>query len=230
MENKGILYGVGVGPGDPELMTLKAVRVIRACRIIAVPVVPGRETRESLAYRIAVQAVPELEEKELLAISRPMTREPEVLEESHRDGAARIRAFLDQGEDVAYLTLGDPAVYSSFSALQKRLQEQGCDVRQVSGVPSFCAAAAVLGIPLAEGSEPLRIFPELQEPEAALAQPSNLVLMKHGRSLAEVREQLTASGRTAAAAENCGLPDERLYPDAASFPDRAGYFTVVLIK
>lgn len=77
---KGTLYGVGVGPGDPELMTLKAVRMIRENEIIAVP---GADVKETVAYKIAVQAVPELADKELLPIYMPMTHDAKELEENH---------------------------------------------------------------------------------------------------------------------------------------------------
>ena len=102
---KGTLYGVGVGPGDPELMTLKAVRMIRENEIIAVP---GADVKETVAYKIAVQAVPELEEKELLPIYMPMTHDAKELEENHAKGAKALEACLDQGKNVVFLTLGDP--------------------------------------------------------------------------------------------------------------------------
>ena len=115
---KGTLYGVGVGPGDPELMTLKAVRLIRENMIIAVP---GADPKETVAYKIAVQAVPELAEKELLPIYMPMTHDPEELEKNHSKGAQTLEEVLDKGKNIVFLTLGDPCVYSTFSYLQERL-------------------------------------------------------------------------------------------------------------
>ena len=109
---KGILYGVGVGPGDPELMTLKAVRLIQENEIIAVP---GADVKETVAYKIAVQAVPELADKELLPIYMPMTHDPEELERNHAQGAKTLESYLDQGKNIIFLTLGDPCVYSTFS-------------------------------------------------------------------------------------------------------------------
>ena len=94
---KGTLYGVGVGPGDPELMTLKAVRLIRENMIIAVP---GADPKETVAYKIAVQAVPELAEKELLPIYMPMTHDPEELERNHAKGAKSLEEVLDQGKNI----------------------------------------------------------------------------------------------------------------------------------
>ena len=98
----GILYGVGVGPGDPELMTLKAVRLIKENDIIAVP---GADVRETVAYKIAVQAVPELADKELLPIYMPMTHDKAELELNHEKGAKALEAALDTGKNVVFLTL-----------------------------------------------------------------------------------------------------------------------------
>ena len=103
MVMRGILYGVGVGPGDPELMTLKAVRLIKENDIIAVP---GAEVRETVAYKIAVQAVPELADKELLPIYMPMTHDKAELELNHEKGAKALEAALDTGKNVVFLTLG----------------------------------------------------------------------------------------------------------------------------
>ena len=142
---KGTLYGVGVGPGDPELMTVKAIRMIRENDIIAVP---GAEVKETVAYKIAVQAVPELADKELLPIYMPMTHDPKELEENHAKGAKALEACLDAGKNVVFLTLGDPCVYSTFSYLQHRVEADGYHTELVSGITSFCAAAARLNISL----------------------------------------------------------------------------------
>ena len=119
----GILYGVGVGPGDPELMTLKAVRLIRENEVVAVP---GADVRETVAYQIAVQAAPELADKELLPIYMPMTHDLEEQRRNHEKGAATIEGYLKEGKNVVFLTLGDPTIYSTFSYLQKRVKDHGC--------------------------------------------------------------------------------------------------------
>ena len=109
---RGMLYGVGVGPGDPELMTLKAVRMIREADVVAVP---GEHAKDTVAYQIAVQAVPELETKELLAIYMPMTHDRAKMQENHQKGAKLLEKMLDAGKKVVFLTLGDPTIYSTFS-------------------------------------------------------------------------------------------------------------------
>ena len=107
----GRLYGVGVGPGDPELMTIKACKIIRNCPVIAVP---GKAPEETVAYQIAAGAEPAVREKELLGIHMPMTKDPKILEESHRAAVEKLKEELDAGKDVAFLTLGDPTVYSTY--------------------------------------------------------------------------------------------------------------------
>ena len=133
------LYGVGVGPGDPELMTLKAVRAIRECDVIAIP---GSGQKINAAYTIVKKAVPEVEEKELAEIPMPMTRDSRKLEESHRAGTEQITAYLDQGKSVAFLTLGDPSVYSTYMYIHHRIVSRGYAAEMIPGIPSFCAAAA----------------------------------------------------------------------------------------
>ena len=114
----GILYGTGVGPGDPELMTLKSVRLIRENRVIALP---GPVAAETIAYRIAVQAVPELASKTLLSIDMPMTHDRETMNRGHELAAREIEGYLKQGENVVFLTLGDPTIYSTYLYVQKRI-------------------------------------------------------------------------------------------------------------
>ena len=174
----GILYGVGVGPGDPELMTLKAVRLIKENDIIAVP---GADVRETVAYKIAVQAVPELADKELLPIYMPMTHDKAELELNHEKGAKALEAALDTGKNVVFLTLGDPTIYSTFTYVQKRVEADGYQTKLVSGITSFCATAARLNIPLTEWNQPLHVQPAVHRLDSELDQPGTYVLMNPAR-------------------------------------------------
>ncbi len=108
---QGIFYGVGVGPGDPELLTVKALRTIERCPVIAAPETRGEKT---LALDIARQAV-NLEGKTILPLQFLMTRDKQALDQSHRQQAQKIIAYLEQGVDVAMLNLGDVSIYSTFS-------------------------------------------------------------------------------------------------------------------
>ena len=222
---KGTAYGVGVGPGDPELMTLKAVRLIRENDVIALP---GKVPEETVAYRIAAGAVPGIADKELLAIDMPMSRDREVLKAAHRNGADLIESRLDKGQNVVFLTLGDPTVYCTFSYLQHLLETDGYAVELVSGIPSFCAAAARLGTSLTEWDEALHILPGAHDAEAVTELSGNAVLMKSASRMREVKDALRRSGRSVQAVENCGMESERVYKSLEEIPDDAGYFTLVL--
>ncbi len=224
---KGIAYGVGVGPGDPELMTRKAVRLIRENEVIAVP---GRSARESAAYRIAAASVPELADKELLSVPMPMVKDRERLEAAHREGADLLESYLEQGRNVVFLTLGDPTVYSTFSYLQHILEADGYPVELVPGIPSFCAAAASLNLPLAEWDEPIHILPAVHRTGEELDQRGTYVLMKSGGSMPEVKEMLRHSGRVVSAVENCGMETEKIYRGVEEIPDEAGYFSLIVAK
>ncbi len=223
----GILYGVGVGPGDPELLTVKAVRLITEKDIIALP---GEEPEETTAYKIAEQAVPEIREKTLIGILMPMTDDESEKEKAHRKGAERIEAYLADGQDVVFLTLGDPSLYSTFSYLQRIVEKDGYTSETVSGVPSFCAAAATLKEPLAVGEEPVHIYPASYAEKKDLPEDGTLILMKPGGSLSEVKEQIKRSGRDAAMAVNCGMEGENLYHHPDEIPEEAGYYSLLISK
>ncbi len=224
---KGTLYGVGVGPGDPELMTLKAVRLIRENKVIAVP---GADPRETVAYKIAVQAVPELAEKELLPIYMPMTHDPEELEKNHARGAKALEEILDREENIVFLTLGDPCVYSTFSYLQKRVEKDGYHTELVSGITSFCAAAARLNIPLSEWNEQLHVVPAVHRLDSTLNESGNYILMKSGKKMNQVKEILAQSGRDVLMVENCGMENEHIYRSVEEIPDDAGYYSLIIAK
>jgi len=224
---KGTAYGVGVGPGDAELMTLKAVRLIRENEVITVP---GKVAEESAAYKIAVQSVPELADKVLVPIYMPMAKDRKQIEELHSIGAAQLKEYLDQGKNVVYLTLGDPTIYCTFSYLQHILEAEGYPVVLVSAVPSFCAAAARLKLPLTEWDEPLHVLPAVHKTDDKLNQPGTYVLMKTASHMKEVRQMLKLSGRKAAAVVNCGMESETVYLSTDEIPDDAGYFTLIISK
>ena len=222
---RGTAYGVGVGPGDPELMTLKACRLIRENDVIAVS---GRKATESVAYQIALQAVPELAGKELVPVYMPMVKDRQFIREQHLRGADMIRQYLDQGKNVVYLTLGDPTIYCTFSYLQHILQADGYPVELVSGIPSFCAAAARLNRPLTEWDEPLHIIPAAHRTENLLDQPGTYVLMKAASHMKETKALLRRSGREACAVLNCGMKTETICRCVDEIPDDAGYFSLII--
>lgn len=222
---RGTLYGVGVGPGNPELMTVKAVRIIRQADVI---MVPHTGKSEQTARSIAAAY---LEGKTVLSCEMPMLRDKELLASKHDAAAQRIAQLLEQGKSVAFLTLGDPSVYSTYAYVHRRVQAMGYATQIVAGVPSFCAVAAELEEPLCEGSQPLVIVPaSYPGVEQCLDAPGNKVLMKTGRSMAQLKEQLTARGLAVSMVENCGLSGQRVYRSLEEIDPEAGYFSVVVAK
>lgn len=217
----------GVGPGDPELMTLKTARLIREADIVCVP---GKEAREAAAYKIAREAVPELEKKELIALDMPMLKDREAISKTHKEAALTLEKLIDSGKKLLYLTLGDPTLYCSFSFLQHILEADGYEAELIPAVSSVTAAAARLSLPLCEWDEPLHIVPAAHKSEEKLNYPGNYVLMKSGSSMPEVKKLLEESGRRAWAAENCGMENEKIYRSLGEIPDDAGYFTIIIAK
>lgn len=228
----GTFYGVSVGPGDPELLTFQAVRLIRQCPVLAAPqTVSG----QMLALDIARRALGvELDGKTILPLHFAMSRDPAVLQASHEAAADAVQAHLDAGTDVAMLNLGDVSIYATFGYVQELLQARGYAAAMAAGVPSFCAAAARLNRPLTGGMDiPLTIAPGSWA-DRVLDLPGSKVLMKSGRQLPALLDALDAHGTLpdSALVCNCGLPDEAVYPDlsAARPADAAGYFATVLVK
>lgn len=224
---KGKLYGIGVGPGDPELLTLKALRIVKESPVIAVP---GDIPQESVAYKIVKGAYPELDTKEIVGIPMPMTKDKEKLEESHAQGTATIARHLDAGRQVAFLTLGDPTVYSTYIYIHKRIEALGYPLEIISGITSFCAAAARLNTGLVEKAEPLHVIPASYPIEEALDLSGTKVLMKAGKKMGKVKETLRARGAACQMVENCGMADEKVYGCAEEIPDEAGYYSLIIVK
>lgn len=222
---KGILYGIGVGPGDPELMTVKAIRAARNCDIIAVP---HKDREKCLALKIALGAAPELAEKPLLTVDMPMTKDKTLLENAYAAGAELLAQQLEQGKTVAFLTLGDPTVYSTYLYLHTRVAARGYETHIIPGITSFCAAAAELGISLCENRDQLHIIPGTYAPTEALAYPGVKVMMKN--NLPETLAALRQQNCTAAMVENCGLPNQKVYRALEEIPDDAGYFSLLIVK
>ena len=224
---RGILYGVGVGPGDPELLTLKAQRILSGADVIAVP-------DKGAGERTALNIIGELAAgKPLLTCAAPMVRDPAQLEAAYEENARRIAGLLDEGKTVAFITLGDPSVYSTYLYTHRRVVAMGYAAKIIPGVPSFCAVAAALGDGLCEGGERLLIVPASHRDIGdCLDVDANYVFMKAGRELGKLRETLAARGLLdrAAMVENCGMEMERICPHFADAAGDSGYFSVVVVK
>jgi precorrin-2/cobalt-factor-2 C20-methyltransferase len=224
----GRLLGVGVGPGDPELLTLKAVRILRAGPVIAYVSAGGRP---SMARSIVAEHVspgsPEIH------IALPMRLVPELAHAAYDEGAARIGAVLERGRDVAVLCVGDPFVYGSFAQLFERLGGRyGTEV--VPGVASLTAAAAAARTPLVGGSQTLVVLPATLTSDALaaqLARNDGAAILKLGRHLAKVRNVLAELGllQRAIYVEHASTADERVVRLADLALEEAPYFSLLLL-
>lgn len=223
----GKLYGIGVGPGDPELLTLKAVRLIKECDVIAVP---GKQKEETVAYKIVKQAVPEIAEKECLEVDMPMTKDKEKLAQSHKAAFEKVSQVLDAGKNIAFLTLGDPCVYSTYIYIHQRIQQAGYETEIVSGIPSFCAVSARLNQGLVERSEMLHVIPSSYGVEEGMKLSGTRVLMKAGKKMGQVKEQLKKMNVQASMIENCGMENEKIYHSIEEIPEEAGYYSLIIVK
>ena len=224
---RGTLYGLGVGPGDPELLTLKAVRILREADVIAVP---DKGSGEKTAFRIVQEYVAD---KTILTCVTPMVRDQAVLDAAHDQIAADICALLEDGKNVAFITLGDPTVYATYMYIHRRVLSRGYEAVLVPGVPSFCAVAARLNTSLCEQSQRLLIVPAShKDMEDCLNVDANLVFMKAGREIGALKEKLAEHGllEHASLVANCGMEGEQVWEHFADMPENTGYFSVVLVK
>ena len=226
---RGIFFGVRVGPGDPELLTRTACRVLEAC-----PVIGAAQTArgEQLALSIARRAV-DLTGKEILSLPFSMARDLSVRQAAWRRAAAMVRQVLDRGQDVAMVVLGDVSIYSTYCYLMELLREEGYETEMIPGVASFSAVAARLGVSLTTMEEPLHILPASQQAQwEGLTLPGTKVLMKSGRNLKDLVEKLAETGQLeqAVLVANCGLDQEMVCTDLRALPEGAGYYTTILVK
>ena len=141
---KGKLYSVGVGPGDPELMTLKTVRLIKECDVLAIP----QGDSDVLVAKNIVEGIVDLSKKEQLLVYMPMVKDHDVISKAHQKGADDIIKYLDQGKNVVFITLGCPTVYATCIYVHKLVLKAGYEALLVPGVTSFCAVAARLNVSL----------------------------------------------------------------------------------
>ena len=223
----GRLVGVGVGPGDPELLTLKAVAAIREADVVAYPRTAGGAFARTIAERHLVPGVAEL------PLDTPMSRDPEPARAAYDAHAAAIAAHLELGRDVAFLCEGDSLFYGTFAYVMERLSLHH-PVSIIPGVPALTAATAAAETALAVGDTVLCVVPAVvarEELRRRMAGNEALALMKIGRNLAEVRDALSDSGRLedAVLVERASLPAARCRALSAVSEDAAPYFSMVLV-
>lgn len=209
----GTLHGVGVGPGAPDLLTLRAQRVLREAQVLVLP--RGNDHGGSMAWRIARSVVGDVEGQERLSLTFPMSKDPARLRPAWEHACAEIGARLARGSSVAFLTEGDPSLFSSFIYLQREAARRWPEVRVevVPGVSSLAAVPAAAGVPLADGQERIAIVPANYGVDGlvqTLEAFDTVVLMKIGSEMPNVL----------AALERAGLVEKAVYVSRATMPDQ----------
>lgn len=235
----GKLYGVGMGPGDPELITVKALKLIKETSVLAVP---KSKDGDATAMKIACDVLKESEEedgyeewmanKTWLFLDLPMSWDQELLNQRRNESAWKIIEKLEQGLDVAFLTLGDPTIYSTFGYIRDIVMQEGWEVETVPGVTSFCAVAARLNVSLAQGEQPLHIIPaSYYGAKEDLSWKGPKVLMKSGSLITKVKTDLKNAGllESSKMVSRCGMEGEEVFESMEKVTDGANYFSVILV-
>jgi len=233
MTTKGTLYGIGVGPGDPELLTLKAIRALGEVDVIFAAA--STKNDYSTAYSIAR---PHMKEGvQVIQLGFPMTKDEDELNAAWQANAKTVAAVLDQGLDAAFLTLGDPLTYSTYGYLQRTLLgiDPTIKLQAIPGITSFHAAAAKIGLVLCESKESLLITSGVSDPqtlEAQLDVADNAVILKAYKNFEEIRDTLTRlrlSDKTVLVSR-LGMDDESILMDIKDAPATPHYFSLALVK
>jgi precorrin-2/cobalt-factor-2 C20-methyltransferase len=197
----GKLYGIGVGPGAADLLTVRAVNILKAVDVVCIPC--SSAEKKSVALTVAQSYI---ETAEILEVSTPMTRDAAVLDACWDQGAEKIVQRLRQGKSVAFITIGDCVLYSTYTYLMKKVQQlvPDVDIVSVPGITSYSASAAYLNLPLAEGAEKFVVIPALDDPSELkdiLGIFPNVILMKVAGQFAKLVDVL----------EQLGLVDKAVY-------------------
>lgn len=231
-ENTGTFYGIGVGPGDPELLTVKAINALKKIDVLIAP--KTEKKSDSVALSIAQPYLkPDIE---IIYQTFPMVRdfaeETEIFEANKEEILRELRG----GKNVGFATLGDPMFYSTYIYIFNLLKSCGVKIVTIPGVPAFLAIAAQIGRPLAYGNDILRIIPataDLAAIKNSLDRADSTVLMKVYKNFPEVVDELKAHDMIADAVlvSRCGLDDEKIITDVAAHKDEPlNYLSTILTR
>lgn len=231
----GKLYGVGVGPGAPDLLTLRAVRVLEGADVLALP--RSSDFGASMAYRILSPVVGNLRDKERLLLTFPMSKDPDRVRPYLDDAVAKIGDRLARGLSVAFATEGDPSLFSTFVYVRREALRRfpGLEVEVVPGVSSVTAVPAVSGLSLADGQERIAILPAtygVEDLVDVLGRFDTVVLMKIGSEMPKVTEALERTGLLdrAVFVSKATMPEQRVVRDLrAAQGERGDCFAMVVV-
>lgn len=228
----GHLYGIGVGPGDPELLTLKAARILGHVGVILAAA--STKNEESLALSIARPHL--CKTARVIRLGFPMSRDADTLQTAWEENARLVLAELSQGHDAAFLTLGDPLLYSTFAYLLRTLRSMEPDqpVTIVPGITSFQAVAAATETVLAESAQNLLILPGIREAKALrhnLEGADNAVILKAYTNFAAIRDELRTFQEEISCvfASKIGHAEEFCTRDLEAVPERPPYLSLILV-
>lgn len=227
-------YGIGVGPGEPELLTVKAVNILKTADIIVTPL--SKTGRNSIALEIAKKFINE--NTKILEMEFPMvdiSKNQKFLQEKWKSNAEIVKKYLDEEKNVVFLTLGDPMVYSTYSYILDIFRENGISCETISGIPSFIDIAAKLNIPLMQGEESLAVLSLTQTEEEVkniLDANKNIVIMKVSSNQKFLKEELIKRNleKNFVLVSNIGRADERISNDIEILDEKLPYLSTMIIK
>ncbi|AQS60085.1 precorrin-2 C(20)-methyltransferase [Desulforamulus ferrireducens] len=228
----GKFYGIGVGPGDPDLITVKAVKTLQQIDVVIAP----QSNRGANSTALAI-ARPHLSQTtEILELVFPMVEDSAAMQEAWEANKGSILSLLQQGKQVAFLTLGDPMLYSTYIYILRLLAKEQVKVETIPGITSFCASASRASFPLGEGNDIVTIIPATCEParlQKALEVSDNVILMKVSRNTPELLRQLQLNGLSqhAVMVSKCGHPDESVHYDINNLAElKPTYLSTILAR
>ena len=232
----GTLYGVGVGPGAPDLLTLRALDVLRRVPVLALP--RSSDFGASMAWSIVKPVLGDVPDQERLFLTFPMSRDPDRLRPAWDAAFAAIGARLEQGKDVAFATEGDPSLFSTFIYLAQEAPRRwpGIAIEIVPGVSSITAVPSVTQIPLADGQERIAIVPAtygIADVERLLRDFDTVVLMKLGGELPRIIDALERQGLLSRAVyvAKATMREQRVVRDLRQVgPERGDCFAMVIVS
>ena len=233
--NYGTLYGVGVGPGAPDLLTLRAVRTLKEAQVLALP--RSSDYGASMAWSIAKPVIGQIEGQERLFLTFPMSKDPDRVRPAWEHALREIGARLERGLSVAFATEGDPSLYSTFIYLRREAPRlwPGVRVEVVPGVSSIAAAPAVTGVPLADGLERIAIVPAnygVDDLVDVLRKFDTTILMKIGSEMPRVVEALERAELVdkAVFVSKATMSEERIVRDVRGIKEERGdCFAMVIV-
>lgn len=234
--NYGTLYGVGVGPGAPDLITLRALNTIRNAQVLALP--RSSDYGESMAWKILKPTLGEIPGQERLFLTFPMNKDPERLRPAWDAAFAAIGERLERGLSVAFATEGDPSLFSTFIYLRREAPRRwpGIRIEVVPGVSSIVAVPSVTGIPLADGQERIAILPAsygVEDLSQVLEMFDTVVLMKMGTEIPKVVDALERQGLLdrAVYVSKATMAEERIVRDIRSIQtERGDCFAMIIVS